>query len=73
MTWRFGLLCSKDCVLVSDPSRSQIFEQSSFANEIGAAINICPNASRVVLPWGLDPAQARLNVAESVRYSMSSE
>lgn len=53
--------------MVSNFQWSQIFEQSSFANETGAAIHICPNASRVVLGWGFDPLQARLNVAETVR------
>ncbi|KAI9801589.1 MAG: hypothetical protein M1825_003268 [Sarcosagium campestre] len=43
----------------------EIFEQSSFANEIGAAIHLCPNASRIVLKWGLDPVKARFNVTES--------
>ena len=52
--------------MVSNPDMSQIFEQSSFANEIGAAIHLCPNASRVVLDWGFDPIQARLNLAKTV-------
>ncbi|KAI9795932.1 MAG: hypothetical protein M1833_006580 [Piccolia ochrophora] len=43
----------------------EIFEQSSFANEIGAAIHLCPNASRIVLNWGLDPKKARFNVTQS--------
>lgn len=42
----------------------EIFEKSSFANETGAAIMVCPNAARVVLGWGLDPVQGRMNVAE---------
>ncbi|KAK6836722.1 salicylate hydroxylase [Apiospora arundinis] len=36
-----------------------VFERSSFANEVGAAIHIPPNASRSLLAWGLDPARAK--------------
>lgn len=36
-----------------------ILERSSLGNEVGAAINVCPNASRVLLAWGLDPAANR--------------
>lgn len=32
-----------------------IYERSSMNNEIGAAINVPPNASRFLLAWGLDP------------------
>ena len=32
----------------------EIFEKSTFANEIGAAINICPNASRILKSWNFD-------------------
>lgn len=32
----------------------QVFEQSSFLNEVGAAINIPPNAGRVLKAWGCD-------------------
>ncbi|KAG8532389.1 uncharacterized protein KY384_002874 [Bacidia gigantensis] len=46
-------------------SQYQIFEQSSFANEIGAAIHLCPNASRVLLRWGLDAEKARFDVTQS--------
>lgn len=45
----------------------QMFEKSSFRHEIGAAINVCPNASRVLLPWGFDPKRARLVTCRSVR------
>ncbi|KAK8062336.1 FAD dependent oxidoreductase [Apiospora hydei] len=39
-----------------------VYERSSFANEVGAAIHIPPNASRSLLGWGLDPALAKFVV-----------
>ena len=33
----------------------QIFEQSRFANEVGAAIHLTPNASGIMYQLGLDP------------------
>ncbi|KAE8376614.1 hypothetical protein BDV26DRAFT_293950 [Aspergillus bertholletiae] len=36
-----------------------IFERSSFLHEIGAAINICPNAYRVLSHWGFNVDLAR--------------
>ncbi|KAH6664859.1 salicylate hydroxylase [Halenospora varia] len=36
-----------------------IFERSSLNNEIGAAIHVCPNASRGLLKWGFDPERAK--------------
>jgi salicylate hydroxylase len=36
-----------------------IYERSSMANEVGAAINVPPNASRFLIPWGLDPVKWR--------------
>lgn len=36
-----------------------IYERSSLNNELGAAIHVCPNASRGLLAWGLDPVKAR--------------
>ncbi|MCJ1462470.1 hypothetical protein MMC07_001072 [Pseudocyphellaria aurata] len=42
-----------------------IFERSSFNHEVGAAIHVCPNASRVLLSWGFDPKRARLIVCRS--------
>ncbi|KAL6704163.1 hypothetical protein ACN47E_008723 [Coniothyrium glycines] len=32
----------------------EIFERSSFHNEVGAAIHLAPNATRVLTAWGLD-------------------
>jgi len=37
----------------------QIYERSSLNNELGAAIHVCPNASRGLLAWGLDPIKSR--------------
>lgn len=39
-----------------------VYERSSFANEVGAAIHIPPNASRPLLRWGLDPVGAKFVV-----------
>ncbi|KAL3491074.1 putative salicylate hydroxylase [Aspergillus germanicus] len=38
----------------------RIFERSSYLREVGAAINVCPNASRILLQWGFDTKRARL-------------
>ncbi|TIC91087.1 3-hydroxybenzoate 6-hydroxylase 1 [Colletotrichum higginsianum] len=44
-----------------------IYERSALNNEMGAAINVQPNASRPLLALGMDPARARLVVAEGSR------
>ncbi|KAK7964253.1 hypothetical protein PG988_011227, partial [Apiospora saccharicola] len=36
-----------------------VYERSAFANEVGAAIHIPPNASRPLLGWGLDTVGAK--------------
>ncbi|MCJ1247160.1 hypothetical protein MMC30_004372 [Trapelia coarctata] len=38
-----------------------ILERSSLAHEIGAAIHVPPNASRVLLQWGFNPERAMLD------------
>jgi salicylate hydroxylase len=43
----------------------QIYERSSLNNELGAAIHVCPNASRGLLAWGLDPVKARFVTCNS--------
>ncbi|KAL8725442.1 MAG: hypothetical protein Q9181_006415, partial [Wetmoreana brouardii] len=48
----------------------EIFEQSSFANEVGAAIHLCPNASRILLNWGVDPEEARFDLNRSVLFHL---
>ena len=35
----------------------QVFEQSRFANEVGAAIHLTPNASGLMHQLGLDPRE----------------
>ena len=47
-----------------------IYERSSLNNEIGAAINVPPNAGRFLLPWGLDPVRSAF-VKSSGMYFMS--
>ncbi|KAG8527846.1 uncharacterized protein KY384_006762 [Bacidia gigantensis] len=44
----------------------EIFEQSAFANEVGAAIHVCPNASRILLKWGLDPVVKQFDETKSI-------
>ncbi|KAH1906962.1 hypothetical protein KXW29_001717 [Aspergillus fumigatus] len=39
--------------------RVQIFERSSFLREVGAAIHVQPNASRILSDWDFDPKRAR--------------
>ncbi|KAF4548398.1 FAD-binding domain-containing protein 35 [Elsinoe fawcettii] len=38
--------------LVRNGHDVEIFEQSSFMNEVGAAIHVAPNASRILKQWG---------------------
>lgn len=37
----------------------RILERSALNNEVGAAINVPPNASRALLAWGVDPVASR--------------
>ena len=37
----------------------RILERSALNNEVGAAINVPPNASRGLLAWGVDPVASR--------------
>lgn len=39
--------------------RVTMYERSSLNNEIGAAITVPSNASKFLIPWGLDPVRAR--------------
>ncbi|KAL4813149.1 hypothetical protein BDW67DRAFT_188003 [Aspergillus spinulosporus] len=43
----------------------QIFERSSLLREVGAAINVCPNASQVLAQWGFDFKRSRMVTARS--------
>ncbi|CAD6445785.1 4b2ebc84-1b8a-41b5-883e-30fb027223f2 [Sclerotinia trifoliorum] len=42
-----------------------ILDKSSLSNEVGAAIHVQPNASRIVTQWGFDIERARLVTAKS--------
>ena len=44
----------------------ELFEQSRFTNEIGAALNICPNASRLLSRWGFDSISAEAVTVQTV-------
>lgn len=37
-------------------------------HELGAAIHVCPNASRVLLHWGFSPSRARLVTARTAAF-----
>ncbi len=38
----------------------KILERSALSREVGAAITVPPNATRILRSWGFDPAQARV-------------
>jgi salicylate hydroxylase len=42
-----------------------VYERSALNNEVGAAIHVCPNASRGLLAWGFDPTKARFVTSKS--------
>lgn len=46
-----------------------ILDKSSLSHEVGAAIHVQPNASRVVSQWGFDVKRARLVTAQSTTYT----
>lgn len=43
-----------------------LYERSSLNREVGAAINVPPNVTRFLIPWGLDPVKARFVVSEGM-------
>lgn len=45
-----------------------IYERSALNNEIGAAIQVPPNVSRILIPWGLDPVDARFVKSRGLRF-----
>ncbi|KAF8846697.1 FAD/NAD(P)-binding domain-containing protein [Acephala macrosclerotiorum] len=47
----------------------QIIEKSSMLHEVGAAINVCPNASRVLDTWGFSVKRARFVTAKTVIFA----
>lgn len=46
--------------------RVRIYEKSGMNNEVGAAINVPPNASRLLLAWGVDPVKERFVMSQSI-------
>lgn len=46
--------------------RVTIYERSSLNNEVGAAINVPPNVSRFLVPWGIDPVKYGFVVSTGV-------
>jgi salicylate hydroxylase len=46
--------------------RVRIYERSAMTNEVGAAINVPPNAARPLLAWGISPAKSRFVTARSI-------
>ncbi|TGO13540.1 hypothetical protein BTUL_0068g00490 [Botrytis tulipae] len=50
-----------------------IFDKSSLSHEVGAAINVQPNAARVVAKWGFDFKRARLVTAKSITVTLGEE
>ena len=49
-----------------------IYERSSLSKEVGAAINVPPNASRPLLSWGLDPAKHKFVPADGISFCLPS-
>lgn len=43
-----------------------IYERSALNDEVGAAINVPPNAARPLLGWGLDPVAARFVLVKGI-------
>ncbi|EMR90947.1 putative salicylate hydroxylase protein [Botrytis cinerea BcDW1] len=50
-----------------------IFDKSSLSHEVGAAINVQPNAARVLAKWGFDFKRARLVDAKSITVTSGDE
>ncbi|OHF03926.1 FAD binding domain-containing protein [Colletotrichum orchidophilum] len=46
----------------------RIYERSAMDNEVGAAINVSPNAAKFLTRWGLDPKASKFVKAESVHF-----
>ena len=46
----------------------EVFEKSQFRNEVGAAITMTPNATRVLLKWGFDFDKAGAVVSAQVKF-----
>ena len=57
-----GGICGLSCAIALRRSghTTRILERSQFTNEVGAAITIPPNATRVLQSWGLDAQAAHM-------------
>jgi salicylate hydroxylase len=51
----------------------EVFERSTFKNEIGAAISVTPNATRCLDHWGFDTAKARPVENQQMRIMMAED
>ena len=65
-----GGICGLSCAIALRRAghTTRILERSQFANEVGAAITIPPNANRVLQSWGLDSHAARMIPFNGVEY-----
>lgn len=52
--------------MILTPGCIQLYERSKFANEIGAAINMCPNAARILSYYEFDVDRAMPTTVEEV-------
>ncbi|OAA78696.1 FAD binding domain-containing protein [Akanthomyces lecanii RCEF 1005] len=46
-----------------------VYERSALNREVGAAINVPPNASRILIGWGLDPSHHKFVESRRVTYN----
>ena len=65
-----GGICGLSCAIALRRSGHtvRILERSQFSEEVGAAITVPPNASRVLRSWDLDFAKARMVKFQGVEY-----
>lgn len=65
-----GGICGLSCAVALRRSGHtvRVLERSQFSDEVGAAITIPPNASRVLQSWNLDFAKARMIKFQGVEY-----
>ncbi|KND86592.1 3-hydroxybenzoate 6-hydroxylase 1 [Tolypocladium ophioglossoides CBS 100239] len=49
--------------------RVHVYERSAMNNEVGAAINVPPNATRFLTAWGLDPVRWRFVLSRRVTFN----
>ena len=68
-----GGICGLSCAIALRRSGHNItvLERSGFLNEVGAAITLPPNATRVLKSWGMDFEKARMVRFERAEFSDS--